>query len=669
MCPEEFESYDNGEGCDLPSELLKMVEKEDKKILPYKEPIEILNLGFDVDKNDVKIGTTLSDKGLQNLIKLLQEYKDVFSWSYKDMPGLDTELVVHKLPIRPECKPLQQKLRIMKPKILLKVKEEVKKKFDARFLKVAKYPEWVANIAPATKKDGGDFNVILQQKEISDYELMGPSLTSDMKDFQDFTQYLHLQDYPFFGLSFTWSYKQQHTFLAKKLDRVLINPTWVNTFYNSFVEFLAPGASDHCMALVWISRETQVDRPKPFKIFNLWTLHPNFLNEVQQSWQSPIKGNSMKAKVQWLKEGDKYTKFFHSFILGKHKRDTIRILVDDQGRRLESFDEMASEVTDFYSGLLGSMDPRVKRLKNQFSTRAMTKLQALMDSLQSFSKKSWSVVGDDVVKAIKYFFQETFILPTFNATTIALVPKVPNPNNVRDFRPISCCSVIYKTITKILVKRLATLLPGIISLNQSTFVKGRNIVDNTLLAQELVRGYGRKSISPRCALKIDLQKVFDSLRWGFISSILKALQLPNSFIGWIETYYSEARYSISFNRSLIVFFKGARGIRQGDPLSPILFVLAMNVLSRILNMVAAKGLFGYHPKCKKIGLTHLSFADDLLIFCKGNIEYVGGVISVLDQFYEIYGLKLNAAKCELYTSGISIRNLDHSLHSTGFKHG
>ncbi|XP_039039689.1 uncharacterized protein LOC120177707 [Hibiscus syriacus] len=297
------------------------------------------------------------------------------------------------------------------------------------------------------------------------------------------------------------------------------------------------------------------------------------------------------------------------------------MLIDDQGRRLESFDEMATEVTEFFSGLLGNADPGVKNcdhnlLKDlmQFNlppyyssnlVKAVTDEEIKEANFNQgnekalgpdgftpyFFKKLWSVVEEDVIKAIKYFFQETFILPAFNATTIVLVPKVPNPNKVREFRPIFCCSVIYKTITKILVKRLTTLLPGIISRNQLAFVKGRNIVDNTLLAQEL----------------------------------------------------------------------GARGIRQCDHISPILFVLAMNVLSIILNLAAARGLFRYLPKCKKIGLTHISFIDDLLIFCKGNIESITRIISALDQFYELSGLKLNAAKCELYTAGISFRNLEHIL--------
>ncbi|XP_038996528.1 uncharacterized protein LOC120121164 [Hibiscus syriacus] len=214
-----------------------------------------------------------------------------------------------------------------------------------------------------------------------------------------------------------------------------------------------------------------------------------------------------------------------------------------------------------------------------------------------------------------------------------------------------------------------SLIPGMISLNQTTFIKGRSIVDNTLLAQEVVKGYGRKNISPRCTMKIDIQKAFDTLHWNFISDVLKSLGLPQLFIGWIEACFTEARFSISFNGTLIGFFKGARGIRQGDPLSPILFVLSMNVLTRLLNLAAVKGLYSYHPKCKQIGLTHLSFADDLLIFCKGNVESVAGVISVLDKFYEISGLNLNAAKCVFFTAGASNKNVEIIKHLSGLNLG
>ncbi|KAE8725883.1 hypothetical protein F3Y22_tig00008013pilonHSYRG00141 [Hibiscus syriacus] len=178
-----------------------------------------------------------------------------------------------------------------------------------------------------------------------------------------------------------------------------------------------------------------------------------------------------------------------------------------------------------------------------------------------FFKKAWPLLGDEVVAAVQYFFLHSQLLPVFNSTILALVPEVPNPKSIKDFRPISCCSVIYKAITKILVKRLTNHLPDMITLNQTSFIKGRSIVENTLLAQEIVKGYGRKTISPRCSLKIDIHKTFDSLHWGVISNILRALDLPRMFIAWIEACFIQASFSISFNGSLIGYFKGARGIR------------------------------------------------------------------------------------------------------------
>ena len=102
----------------------------------------------------MKIGTTLSPATRKELIDLLQDYNDVFEWSYQDMPGLDTDIVVHRLPLREECMPVMQKLRRVKPEMLLKIKEKVKKQLDTGFLEVAKYPQWVANIVPVPKKDG-----------------------------------------------------------------------------------------------------------------------------------------------------------------------------------------------------------------------------------------------------------------------------------------------------------------------------------------------------------------------------------------------------------------------------------------------------------------------------------------------------------------------------------
>ncbi|KAA3472692.1 gag/pol polyprotein [Gossypium australe] len=153
VCLGECEAEEDAKDYVSSPDLLRMMEREDKQILPYQESVEIVNLGNEEKRQEVKIGTSISENTKHDLIALLQEYKDVFAWSYQDMPGLNEDVVVHRLLLKPECKPIQQKLRRMRPGMLLKIKEEVKKQFDAGFLHVSKYPEWVANIVSVPKKD------------------------------------------------------------------------------------------------------------------------------------------------------------------------------------------------------------------------------------------------------------------------------------------------------------------------------------------------------------------------------------------------------------------------------------------------------------------------------------------------------------------------------------
>ncbi|KAK0581565.1 hypothetical protein LWI29_015235 [Acer saccharum] len=118
-----------------------------------------------------------------------------------------------------------------------------------------------------------------------------------------------------------------------------------------------------------------------------------------------------------------------------------------------------------------------------------------------FFKKTWDIVGEDVINAIQGFFRFGLLLKELNATIIALVPKVLNPSKMKDFRPISCCNTLYKIIAKIIANRIKPCLPDIISPSQSAFVAGRSIGDNIVLAQELMRNYHKDVGCPKLALK------------------------------------------------------------------------------------------------------------------------------------------------------------------------
>ncbi|XP_039058395.1 uncharacterized protein LOC120201955 [Hibiscus syriacus] len=145
--------------------------------------------------------------------------------------------------------------------------------------------------------------------------------------------------------------------------------------------------------------------------------------------------------------------------------------------------------------------------------------------------------------------------------------------------------------------------------------------------------------------------------------------LPDKLCGWIRACVTTPKYSVSLNESLVGYFKGARGVRQRDPLSSYLFVMVMNVLSSLLDVAAKRGVFKYHPKCNRISLTHICFADDLLVFSHGSLDVVMGVLSTLEAFYELSGIRLNALKTELYACGLTEHELEQIQAGTEFRVG
>ncbi|KAL2240816.1 UNVERIFIED_CONTAM: hypothetical protein Sindi_0722800 [Sesamum indicum] len=216
-----------------------------------------------------------------------------------------------------------------------------------------------------------------------------------------------------------------------------------------------------------------------------------------------------------------------------------------------------------------------------------------------FFKAAWSVVGEEVIRAVLDFFNTGKLLKQVNSTLLALIPKVHAPMSVGDFRPISCCNVLYKIITKLIVQRLSMVLDKIISPCQAAFIPGRSIGDNITLAQELFTGYYQMHLPPRCELKVDIRKAYDTVEWDFLLEVLQLFGFPLTFIRWIEQCVTTASFSIGINGKTHGFFAGARGLRQGDPLSPYLFVIVIEILHLVfLQLIEQDMQFTYHWKCE-----------------------------------------------------------------------
>ena len=186
------------------------------------------------------------------------------------------------------------------------------------------------------------------------------------------------------------------------------------------------------------------------------------------------------------------------------------------------------------------------------------------------------------------------------------------------------------------------------------------MIENVLLATELVKDYHKDSVSSRCAIKIDISKAFDSVQWSFLSKVLSAMNFPPIFIHWIMLCVTTASFSVQVNGDLAGYFRSSRGLRQGCSLSPYLFVICMDVLSKMLDKGASDRKFGYHPRCKNLGLTHLCFADDIMVLSDGHVRSVEGIVAVFDDFARCSGLKISLEKSTLYLAGAS--TVSHATH-------
>ena len=402
-----------------------------------------------------------------------------------------------------------------------------------------------------------------------------------------------------------------------------------------------------------------------------------------------------RSRIQWLALGDKNTKFFHRSLVHRQVRNRIHGLKDEDGTFLTDQREMGRLTVRYFQHLFSApARPSISGASRYFSRRISEDLtpslvspisddeirQALFsisddkapgpDGFTSlFYKRTWDIIGSDFRAAVRYYFSTCAMPRCVNATRIALVPKVESPQSMDDFRPISCCNVLYKCISKVIANRFKAVLPDVIGLSQSAFVRGRQITDAILLTQELMHNYHLEGSPPRCALKVDIRKAFDTVSWDFIILGLRTIGIPDSMIRWIEGCMTSAHFSVALNGDLHGFFPSFRGLRQGDPLSPYLFVLAMEGLDGILREASRDPEFHYHWRCQQTAITHLCFADDLMVFCRADSTSVRLIRSALDSFADLSGLVTNKAKSYVFFSGVS-EETRRDLHSImGFQSG
>lgn len=202
----------------------------------------------------------------------------------------------------------------------------------------------------------------------------------------------------------------------------------------------------------------------------------------------------------------------------------------------------------------------------------------------------WPFLKQKIQSFIKDFQLNSSLPAGINSSFITLIPKIQNPEQIKDFRPISLINSSLKILLKILATRLAKQMGNLIGDSQSGFIKGRQASDNILLVKEVVHSI-QKRRAKGLILKLDFEKAFDIVNWDFLLSTMEAMKFNSKWCSWIKSILGTTRISVLINGSPTNEFSLKRGLRQGDPLSPLLYNLVGEVLNSMLNCAAKKGLF------------------------------------------------------------------------------
>ncbi|KAL0395138.1 UNVERIFIED_CONTAM: putative mitochondrial protein [Sesamum latifolium] len=264
-----------------------------------------------------------------------------------------------------------------------------------------------------------------------------------------------------------------------------------------------------------------------------------------------------------------------------------------------------------------------------------------------FYQKFWHIVGPEIISFVLDFLNHGHLDQQFNYTYIVLIPKCASPENMSHFHPISLCNVTYKIASKILANRLKPILPNVISESQSAFITGRLITDNVLVAYELNHYLAHKTwgLKGHAALKLDLSKAYDRVEWIFLERVLVQLGFHSHFISLIHLCVSSVSFSFILEGQKFGYFHPQRGLHQGDPLSPYLFLFCAEALSHLISGAVSNGeLHGVAVSRLGPRVSHLLFADDTLFFCQATRDAMLYVGRILKDFEATSGLMVNLEK-------------------------
>ncbi|GKV50604.1 hypothetical protein SLEP1_g57307 [Rubroshorea leprosula] len=477
--------------------------------------------------------------------------------------------------------------------------------------------------------------------------------------------------------------------IRERLDRAWANPDWKLIFPESAVFHLPRTHSDHCPILLDLNPIQSRHGSRPFRLEKFWVDHPEFQLLVQQIWSDYNSNTSnclqqtmqkarvwsiaafgnifkekkklldlwfMKSRANWLVDGDRNTKYFHCSTIKHKSRNRIYGLKNQHGEWVYDGNSIASIALEYFNTLFTT-----SQSYSYFDSYA----NIGCDAPHSFDLSSISGTPSEreVLDAINSM--KPYKVPgpdEWSKCLLVLIPKVNSPESIQQFRPISLCNTASRIISKILVHRIKPWMDKIISPCQASFIPGRQGIDNVLILQEFVYSFNKKrGRIGDMVCKLDLEKAYDILEWSFIHETLIFFKFLPDIIRLIMSSITSASISVLINGDKTDSFTPTCGIRQGDPLSPYIFILCMEHLLIKITSEMDKGNW----KGSKAGrrgplFSHLFFADDIIFL--GKATMTNGVLlkNILDFFCSRSGQKINVQKSKILFS----KNVDQASRNS-----
>ena len=390
-------------------------------------------------------------------------------------------------------------------------------------------------------------------------------------------------------------------------------------------------------------------------------------DKLEKIREKKMEGVLLRSRSRWVAEGEKVTKYFCNLEKRNYVNKTFYRLKRTDGSEIDNQSDIIEEVTKFYENLYEKKDLdtfnfeekglEIKRLSDEESESlegeiSLEEASRALKNMKNgkspgtdgftveFFKVFWKHLGPLVVRSLNEGFRKGELSVTQREGIITCIPKTDKPrDNIKNWRPITLLNIIYKIGTTCIANRIKPMMPGIIEEDQTGFIQGRFLRDNIRLIYDIISYVNNKNI-PGLLLSLDFEKAFDSLDWDFMLKVLHEFGFRDSICRWIKTFYKDAKACVLVNGQASRWFPIKRGCRQGDPISPYIFIFCAEILATMIRQ---------NEQIKGINIQNTEFklsqyADDTEVFLNGEKSSFEATINTINEFGNFSGLLLNSEK-------------------------